>query len=373
MSRLCQPVDEWPTPDRRAWAAAHRRGGLLDDDGLAADWSPATSQIIAGGYGRFLSFLAETRDLNQSETPAQRIARPRVEAYVTDLRQQNHTSTVAARILQLSQAAKVMAPDLDCKWLRRIHSRLRHISSAARDDRARLVPAATLSALWPALIQRSEHGEGLSNRSRALLFRDALMIAVLCVCPIRAKNMAGIAIGTTLQERGDEWWVAFAAADMKNKRPYEAPLPGLTQWIGRYIDHYRPYLAARSGNSIAGNVLWVSDTGKPLSPKQIGQIVSRRTKRELGRDLNPHLFRKIVSTELAIHDPEHVRIAQPLLGHSDYRTTEGVYNLGRAIDAARRHQLVICAIRADNVALSHPREAGTSTVVPRHRHHTDQG
>jgi integrase/recombinase XerD len=375
MTRLCLPVDAWPPLDRDAWVAAHRRGGLLDDDGLAAHWAPATSQIVAGGYGRFLSFLVEIGDLDQSEASAQRIRRPRVEAYVAHLRQQNHTSTVAARILQLSQAARVMASDADWKWLHRIRSRLRHMSSPARDDRARLVPASVIGALWRSLIERADHGEDLSDRSRALLFRDALMIAVLSVCPIRAKNAAAMAIGTTLQKRGGEWWVAFAPAEMKNRRPYEAPLPDLTQWIDRYIDHYHPYLAARSGNSIAGNALWISDTGKPLSPKLVGQLVSRRTKRELGRDLNPHLFRKIVSTELAIHDPEHVGVAQPLLGHTDYRTTERAYNLGRAIDAARRHHQVVRAIRADDVSLSSsPRRATRPERSSQGTgHHTDQG
>jgi integrase len=344
MARLCLPIEAWPLGDRDAWTAAHRRGGLLDDDGLAAHWAPATSQIVAGGYGRFLSFLIEVGD--QFEAPGRRITRPRVEAYIAHLRQQNHASTVAARILQLSRAARVMAPDSDWKWLQRIHSRLRHMSTPARDDRARLVPAATLSALWLALVQRAEQAENLSDRRRALLFRDGLMIAVLCLCPIRAKNMAAMAIGTTLEKRGEEWWVAFPSADMKNRRPYEAPLPGLARWIDRYLDRHRPYLTARSGSSVIVNALWISDTGKPLSPKQVGQLVSRRTKQELGRDLNPHLFRKMVSTELAIHDPEHVGVAQPLLGHADYRTTEAAYNLGRAIDAARRHHQVVRAIRA---------------------------
>ena len=62
--RRCLPVAQWPEADRAAWAAAHRRGGLLDDDGLAASWAPATNTIIAGGYGRFLSYLAETEGLD---------------------------------------------------------------------------------------------------------------------------------------------------------------------------------------------------------------------------------------------------------------------------------------------------------------------
>src|SRR5439155_2796741 len=99
---------------------------------------------------------------------------------------------------------------------------------------------------------------------------------------------------------------------------FESPLPGLTALIDSYLERYRPVLVARSTPTVAANAVWINVTGKRLSPKQIGQIISRRTERELGHDLNPHLFRKIMPTELAIHDPEHVGIAQPLLGHADY-------------------------------------------------------
>lgn len=343
--RRCLSVVEWPDSDRAAWEAAHRRGALLDDDGLAADWAPATSSIIAGGYGRFLSFLAGVSELDPSGSPAERITRPRVEAYVAHLRERNHSSTVAARILQLCEAGRIMAPGVSWNWLRRIRSRLRRMSTPARDDRARLVPAATVTGLYAELVRRAEQGEGLSDRTRALQFRDGGMLAVFGACGIRPKNMAALAIGTTLQRRGDEWWIAFNAPEMKNRRPYEVPLPGLTWLIDRYLEHYRPYLLTRSKPPIAGNALWLSDTGKPLTAKQVGQIITRRTERELGRNLNPRLLRKLIPTELAIRDPEHVGTAQPLLGHADYRTTQQAYNLGRALDAARRHQEILRSIR----------------------------
>src|SRR5580700_1923902 len=118
--RRCLSVVEWP------------------DSGRAADWAPATSSIIAGGYGRFLSFLAGVSELDPSGSPAERITRPRVEAYVAHLRERNHSSTVAARILQLCEAGRIMAPGVSWNWLRRIRSRLRRMSTPARDDRAQL-------------------------------------------------------------------------------------------------------------------------------------------------------------------------------------------------------------------------------------------
>jgi integrase len=236
------------------------------------------------------------------------------------------------------------------------------MSTPARDDRARLVPAATVTELYSELAGQAEACKHLSGWRRALLVRDALMLAVLTVCPKRAKTMAAMTIGTTLQRRGREWWAAFGPADMKNKRHFEAPLPGQTVLIDSYLECYRPLLVVRSTPPVAGNALWISFTGKPLTAKEVGRVVSRITKRELGRDLNPHLFRKLVPTELAIHDPEHVGIAQPLLGHADYRTTQRAYNLGRALDAARRHHELLSDLRKEAAAARHRRgRAGRDT------------
>jgi len=346
--RRCLPVAEWPSPDRAAWTAAHRRGGLLDDDGLAASWATATSAIIAGGYGRFLSFLAQAGDLDPDQSPATRISRARVEAYVAELREHNHSSTVAARLLQLVRAAAVMAPNADWAWSRRIRARLRRMATPARDDRARLMPAVTLLDLANTLMQRAESAAALSPRRQALLFRDGLMIAMLCAWAPRARNIAETAIGTSLQRRGQTWWAAFGPEETKNGRPIEVPLPDdFTGRIERYLTHHRPQLIRRSPIPVAGDAFWISDGGRPLTAKEVGQRISAVTKRELGHALNPHLFRKIIPTELAIRDPAHVGIAQPLLGHADYRTTQQAYNLGRALDAAGRHHAVVQSIRAE--------------------------
>jgi hypothetical protein len=202
--KRCLPVAEWPVPDRDAWAAAHHRGGLLVDDGVAAKWAPDTSKLIADGYGRYLSFLAETGDLDQTAPPEKRVTRARIEAYVVHLQGRNHSSTVAARLLQLARAVAAMAPDIEWAWLRRIRARLRRLATPARDDRSRLMPATSVLDLGTRLMQRAEAGRGLSERRRALLFRDGLMICVLTACSIRARNLAALSIGTNLQRRGTE-------------------------------------------------------------------------------------------------------------------------------------------------------------------------
>ena len=342
-----KPV-HWPEKDRAAWIATHRRGGLLDDDGLAASWAPATSDLIARGYGSFLAFLAQTSDLDPTESPADRLTRPRVESYIAYLRGRNHSSTIAARILQLIRAIAVMAPTVDLAWLRRIFARLRRTATPARNDRQRLLPATTLLDLARTLMQRAEAEIDQPARRRALWFRDGLLVAVLCAWAPRTRNLAATMIGVSLQRRGAVWWMAFGSEDTKNRRPIEVPLPDdFTRWIDRYLECYRPELARRSAAPAAVDAFWISHRGRPLTGKEIGKRVTAVTKRELGRDICPHLFRKIIPTELAIRDPAHVGVAQPLLGHADYRTTQQAYNLSRALDAARQHHRVLQMIRAE--------------------------
>jgi integrase/recombinase XerD len=339
--RRCLPVEQWPAPDREAWIAAHRRGGLLEEDGLAANWAHETNTLIAGGYGRFLSCLAQVEDLAPQEAPAARITRARVEAYVGELRQLNHSSTVAARLLQLERAASVMAPASDWGWLRRIKNRLIRMATPARDDRARLPPGDTLLGLAMALMRRGE-GETGTTLQKALWFRDGLMIAVLCFCAPRARNLAGTVTAVNLQRRGDGWWLYYGPHETKTHRPSDLPLPEyLNSSIARYLAHHRPRLAQLTGDK---DLMWLSRRGRPFT-RDVGKVISATTRRELGRTVNAHLFRKVIPTELAIHDPEHVGVAQTILGHAGYRTTERDYNMARALDAARRYQMVLASLQ----------------------------
>jgi integrase len=174
---------------------------------------------------------------------------------------------------------------------------------------------------------------------------------MLCAWAPRARNIAETKIGANLQRRADVFWAVFGSHETKNGRPIEVPLPPeYTTWVERYLDYYRPILVSRSPISLAGEAFWISHSGLPLTAKEVGKRVGAVTKRELGKALNPHLFRKMISTELAIRDPAHVGLAQPLLGHADYRTTEKAYNLGRALDAARQVHDMIQAIRGGPAA-----------------------
>jgi integrase/recombinase XerD len=74
--------------------------------------------------------------------------------------------------------------------------------------------------------------------------------------------------------------------------------------------------------------------------------IRSRTKAGLGVASNPHLFRDNAATTMALADPEHVRLAAPLLGHRTTATTERYYQQARSLAAHRQFQEVIGCTRS---------------------------
>ena len=177
------------------------------------------------------------------------------------------------------------------------------------------------------------------------------MLVILLATGLRSGNFAGLRVGHSLVERSDGWWVAFNARETKHRRPIELPLPSeLTPMIDEYLGVWRPVLLQRSGEPKSGGsadtgLLWLGRYGGAFGRKKVAKRIGEVTRRGLGCAMNPHLFRKLIPTELSIHDAAHVGIAQLLLGHASYDTTQRYYNLGRSIDAARRVQAAIASLR----------------------------
>ena len=101
-----------------------------------------------------------------------------------------------------------------------------------------------------------------------------------------------------------------------------------------YLTAHRPLLASlRSLVKTIGNALWVSSDGSPMTEMALYDRVRKHTADAFGVGINPHLFRDAAATTLAIEDPEHVRVAAPLLGHRTFATTEKYYQQAKAFEA----------------------------------------
>ncbi len=351
------PLSEWPEIDRALWNAALRPADLLDDGGSRARHALSSNLKVMKGYGRWLAWLAQHDLLDPNSWPGPRITPERVRAYLETLRQGASTGTLINLLEDLYAVGRVMDPDRSWSWIWPLVSKIRarHVPSRRKQDR--LISATDLFDFGLDLIKQASSAS--TALQRAVTYRDGLMIGILSARPLRLRNLVGLALGRTFVWRGDTWWIDTPREETKTKEAIVMPLPDeLTSVIEPYLTDHRPFLCRRRGRWTApiGNALWVSQDGSPLGDRSIYQQLVARTRAAFGHPVNPHLFRDCVATSIAIDDPDHVRIAAPLLGHRGLATTEKYYNQARAVDAVRRHQELVIGIRNGTIELRRDEE-----------------
>ena len=145
-------------------------GDLLEEGGSRAGYANVSNQKIATGYGRWLTWLDRHGLLELTTTPGARITPARVRDYVVDLKKNNASQTVLARLQELQEAAAVMDPGRDWSWINRIASRIRAQHKPARPKRSRLVNAGQLLDLGLDLLAQAENENTV--RRRAITYRD---------------------------------------------------------------------------------------------------------------------------------------------------------------------------------------------------------
>lgn len=341
--RRALPVAEWPAADREAWREALGGGGdVFGPAGPARRWRPRTRAMVEEGYGHWLRFLEREGAPDPGAAPAGRVTPAVVARYAAALREGCRDATVAMRVKAVRDAARALAPGRDWTWLRRA---ARGLEAGIRSRKAklpRLRPARRLLELGLAL---TEEAEGLAGREAArgaVLFRDGLLIALLAARPLRRADMAGLRLGTSVQRRGEEWWIALPAGSGKTGRAVEVPVPRvLTAPLGRYLAVHRPALL----DGRRDDHLWLVRGGRPLQPDVIYRRVTRLTRRRLGAAVSPKLFRDSAATSIAVEDPGHVLVAKEVLGHASPATAERHYNQARSLEAGRAWQACVRALR----------------------------
>jgi integrase/recombinase XerD len=358
-ARRCRPRELWPDADWLAWAAALAPGDVLDPGGPASRWAPITRHGVIKSYGRWLTWLDRTGQLDPASPPAGRVTPERVKGFILALQQVNAPKTVLHRIVGLAQAAGALAPDADWAWLWRIVGRLRRAARPARLKRVRLVGVDELFALGRDLMAEAERAGAWPAWRPAVAYRDGLMIALLAARPLRLKNFVAIEIGRHLTEAGRGHRLHFTRPEMKTSEPVELSFPRLLEpALDRYVSVYRPILCERDSSRAdtkhdvrgarTANPLWVSSRGgAALSRNGLYDRIVTLTRVRLGRPINPHLFRDCAATSIAIEDPEHVLITAAVLAHSGLQTSEQHYNHAEALQAIRRYQEHIRAQRRE--------------------------
>jgi integrase/recombinase XerD len=342
--RICLKRAQWPARDRLLWAEALRPGDLLEPGGIRAKYRKVSNDKIEKGYGRYLTWLQHRGELDPNTAPGSRINPNRVASYVEDLEKLgNKTHTILARLQELYEAAQVMDPIKDWTWIRRVAGIVRARPKITRDKKHKMVGTEDLFGLGLELMERARAEPNLPRA--ALIFRDGLIIAFVALRPFRLRNLAEVELDRTLRRNGDVWSLAFPDGDgTKSGAPIEVPwpeilIPALEEWL----DYWRPQLMDRPHDGICpiGGMLWVSQRRTPMTKAALYSQIVMRTRVAFGTPINPHLFRDCAATTLAQVDPEHVRIAAPLLTHRTFSTTERYYIRANTIAACREYQKAI--------------------------------
>ncbi|WP_296712811.1 tyrosine-type recombinase/integrase [Rhodoblastus sp.] len=272
-----------------------------------------------------------------NKAPADRITRERVRAYVDSLiALDNSTQTTLSRLQELGEVAKVMGPERNWSFINEAASKIRARHRPVR-DKANLHLTDELVDLGFHLMTSAGLSSGLEA---AIAYRDGMILAFLALIPLRRRNLADLVLDRTLIRQGSEWLVAFGEDETKTHAAFEIGLPDILHApLENYLQIHRPVLAAREGRwtrPIDGAV-WVSKDGSPMTQIALYDRVRARTKDGFGVAINPHLFRDAAATTMAIADPEHVRLAAPLLGHRTFTTTERYYQQARGYEAHRAY------------------------------------
>ncbi len=340
--RLHLPFGQWPAADRGLWAGAMDSNDDPFCDAPGASLAHATRRKYLFAWRRFLGFLAISEALALDADPAERLTIERVRSYVSHLAETNVRQSIAARIDELYQTARILMPKHDWAWLRNVKAKL-HAAAPARGRCGPVITSVQLIDLGQELMDGSKPTpDAPIGMADAIRYRDGLMIALLAFIPLRRKNLAALEIGRHLIREGDCWFVLIPRAETKKRTSsIEVAIPEfLNPYLATYLDVVRPRMLRRPCKA-----LWVTPCGGALAYSAIWRIFTRHTAQRLGIRTAPHDGRDAGATTWAIAAPDQIGIARDLLGHSDLRTTTRHYNRARGVEASRTYTKVIEKVR----------------------------
>ncbi|MBX9778231.1 MAG: site-specific integrase [Xanthobacteraceae bacterium] len=297
---------------------------------------------IARRYGMFLDFLERTGALDRNALAAAHTTPENVANYIGELQSRVRSVSVWNCIYKLRRCSEVLARQADFRWLSEIEKDIA-FTMQPKSKYDRLVLSERLLEAAMALIIEAELSD-CSPLERAKRVRNATMIAFLSLCPIRAKNFAGLQIGTTFRNIAGVWWITLPKQMTKSRNPLERQMPSLIRpIIDKYIDLYRPVLLRPDRPS---NSLWPSVTrGAAMLPNNISTLISKITEEAIGISVSPHLFRTAVSSTAAIYGGDMPYLGSALLDHRDPRVNEDHYKRTSSMSAAQTYAELIDGLR----------------------------
>jgi site-specific recombinase XerC len=244
-------------------------------------------------------------------------------------------------LVGLKVMMQAMAPNRNWRWLQDACNRVQINARPSRDKRARMRPTAEIFAAAIAELERLPT-DSLSLK-QALAYRDALMLALLALRPLRVKNFTALELGRHLIGLEGSWLITIPADETKTRQPvsFELPEP-LVPWFERYLSEVRVLFPQAAESSR----LWLGKEGIMRDSHAVYHRITRLTRRLFGTPINPHLLRDCAASSLAAVSADMARAAAPLLGHRHFSTTERYYIQADNLAASRRLGLILDQLKA---------------------------
>lgn len=152
---------------------------------------------------------------------------------------------------------------------------------------------------------------------------DAVAIAILLHCPIRRGNAVSIHLEENLQRFGKgRAYLVFEADEVKNSERIEFEVP--TSVLALIDQH----LALRAPTICPPGTPWLfpmRDGSGPMNGSQFSSRIKARIFKELGIEVNAHLFRHIAAKLLLTARPGQYETLRRLLGHKALTQTINAY------------------------------------------------
>jgi integrase len=347
--RLSLRYVEWPVPVRQAWDRAYgKRDRPRRSSGGGRLPAAATIAKHQGSCERFLGHLKCIGRIDDSASLAELASEDNLDSFDQVLQLANRSGyTIAGYFADIRAALQRMHPGCSFKYVTcpgGIPMR-RQMSMEKRD----IVPPPLDELIaW----SKELYNAGLllkGHQRRRLQIRDAMMLGVLCEAGPRLRSLTEMTVGNSLQQRGQEWWIAFEPSNTKQRRAYRARLePWLWPMIARYLTVERVELLRGQQH----DALWIDWSGTPLYEIGVAKRVRWRSKKQFGWEFGPHMFRYAIATDEARSRTGGPFQASTRLGHSDRETTV-IYTHSSAVDgAATRHAAELRELRRQTEGLA---------------------
>jgi site-specific recombinase XerD len=339
------PVAEWPEDDRHGWTEALRPAQRLNRGGPASHLALVSQADIARGYGLYLDYLQRAGRLDPAGNAATLVTADCVQAFIAELQARVRSVTVWNSVYKLRRAAQLIVPGAGFQWLAEIEKDIALIM-IPRSKVDRLVLTERLVEAGLILIAEAERF-AKTPIARAKGVRNGLLIALLALHPVRIKNFAALSIDCTFVKIEGRWWLHIPSEDTKSRRTDERQVPGfITDAVNGYIETHRRVLCG----SMSHPALWVSSTtGRQLTTKNLGTLISKITRETIGVDVSPHLFRAASASTAVVYGGNRPHLASALLNHRDSRVTEEHYNFSTNLSAGEEYAHIINFYRHNSV------------------------